>query len=130
MPPNYFMKKTIFFTLLLNCLVVSNSIGQNTEKHTISGTIKDAKNGEELIGASIVVSELKSGVLTNAYGFYSLNIPSGKYKVSFSYLGYATIVKEIDLANGNVKMNIELTESNKELGEVVINDDKPDAKNV
>jgi hypothetical protein len=129
-PPNYFMKKSIFFILLLNCLFVSNSIGQNTEKHTISGTIKDAKNGEELIGASIVVSELKSGVLTNAYGFYSLNIPSGKYKVSFSYLGYATIVKEIDLANGNVKMNIELTESNEELGEVVISDDKPDAKNV
>jgi len=44
--------------------------------HSFSGTIKSAETGEALIGASILVKELKTvGASSNAYGFYSLTIP-------------------------------------------------------
>ena len=43
------------------------ALGQ--EKFTLNGNIKDASNGEALIGATVYVKELKSGVTTNEYGF-------------------------------------------------------------
>jgi hypothetical protein len=118
--------------MLLGCIILSNSVvlAQKTTKYTVSGTIKDAKNGEELIGASVVIESLKTGVLTNAYGYYSLNIPAGKYKVSYTYVGYTTITKDVNISEGNVVVNVELSEEKRELDAVVVSGDKPSAKNV
>ncbi len=124
------MKNTILFTLGIIFLFTNVSLAQKPTNYTISGTVKDAKNGEELIGASVVIESLKMGVLTNTYGFYSLNIPAGKYKVTYTYIGYATIVKEVDITTANTKLNVELAEEKKALDEVVISGDKPNAKNV
>jgi len=107
-----------------------NAFAQKVEKYTISGSIKDVKNGEELIGASVVVEALKTGVLTNSYGYYSLNLPAGKYKISYTYVGYGALLKEIDITKGDVKMNVELGEEKRELNEVIVSGDKPDANNV
>ncbi|MEJ0102283.1 MAG: hypothetical protein WDO19_06925 [Bacteroidota bacterium] len=47
-------------------------------KHTVSGTIKEDRSGEVLIGASAYLLELpKTGTLSNAYGFYSITAPPG-----------------------------------------------------
>ena len=55
------------YKLLLALLVVSMSIGHVAaqEKLTISGYVKDAKNGEALIGATVFVPTLGEGVTTN-----------------------------------------------------------------
>src|SRR5690606_6617126 len=37
---------------------------------------------------------------SNSYGFYSLSLPEGKYKLPFSYIGYESIIEEIDIAKG------------------------------
>ena len=69
-------------------------------KYTISGYITDEQNGESLIGASVFVvlkDGRKAGAITNVYGFYSLELPEGKYKINYAYVGFGTIVKEIDL---------------------------------
>jgi hypothetical protein len=124
------MKNKTLLTLGLLFLFVSTSLAQKTTNHTISGNIKDAKNGEELIGASIVIESLKIGVITNAYGYYAINIPAGKYKVIYTYIGYTTITRDIDITNADAKLNIELTEDKRELNEVVISSDKPDSKNI
>lgn len=100
------------------------------KRHTISGTIKDAANGEELTGATVYVSELKTGVATNSYGFYALTLPPGKYHISVSYIGYLTLGFDMDLTTSDKKLNVELSEEKKILNEVVISADKPDAKNV
>jgi len=99
------------------------SFGQ--EKFTISGTLEDATNGESLIGASISVEELGTGTTTNVYGFYSLTIPEGNYTLSFSYLGYESIKKEIVL-NQNLKIDLELNVTSTLLDEVVISAEQKD----
>ncbi len=124
------MKKLLLLTLVLFCIWTLPVLAQKVVKHTVSGNVKDAKNGEELIGASVVSESMKMGVLTNSYGFYSLSLPAGKYKLIFTYVGYAPLVKEVDLTNGNAKLNVELAEEKRELKEVVVSSDKPDANNV
>ncbi|MBK8819235.1 MAG: TonB-dependent receptor [Saprospiraceae bacterium] len=101
------MKKVLFIIILssLSAVVFSQS-----KEFTISGYIKDKKSGETLIGAS--VSDLgnpQSGTITNTYGFYSLTLPQGVYKIGFSYLGYTESIREIEL-NKNIQINIELNE--------------------
>lgn len=36
---------------------------------TLSGYLKDKANGEALIGAAVYIPEIKTGVITNPYGF-------------------------------------------------------------
>ncbi|MBY0433150.1 MAG: carboxypeptidase-like regulatory domain-containing protein, partial [Cyclobacteriaceae bacterium] len=51
------------------------------DKFTINGTIKDASNGEALIGATVYIKEIKNGATTNEYGFYSITLPPATYTI-------------------------------------------------
>lgn len=95
------------------------------EKLTINGYLRDASNGEELIGATVYVPELKNGTTSNLYGFYAVTLPPGTYTVIFSYIGYQSIAKKIALTS-NVTLNIELEADAVELGDLVITADKED----
>ncbi|MDZ4668672.1 MAG: TonB-dependent receptor [bacterium] len=117
-------------TKLLFLLAFFAAFHSNAQKtNSISGNITDAKNGEELIGATISIPSLKIGATTNAYGFYSLTAPSGTYEVTFSYIGYELQKKTIVLTQ-NQKLNIELKESKKELKELVVKTDRVNNDNV
>ena len=98
-------------------------LGQNA-KQTISGYVKDAKNGEGLIGASIFVKELLTGTTTNTYGFYSLTLPKGDYTLVISSVGYRKSIKDLKLADKPLSINVELQEDGQELEEVVVSDSK------
>jgi len=90
---------------------------------TLSGYLKDKANGEALIGATIYIPELKTGVITNPYGFYSISVPEGSYSVTFSYIGYQTQTPLIKL-DANKQLNVLLEEDTKQLDEVVITGEK------
>lgn len=97
------------------------TIDPNIKNLTISGNIKDAKNGEQLIGATVFIKETKSGATSNMYGFYSLSIPEGTYTLVYSFMGYENVEKKIQLKE-NITINIELTLKHKDLKEIVITD--------
>jgi hypothetical protein len=92
---------------------------------TLSGYLKDKANGEGLIGATIYVPQLKTGVISNAYGFYSISIPQGSYAVSYSYVGYQSQSPTINL-NANTQLNVLLEEDSKALEEIVVTSEKKD----
>ena len=114
--------RILFFFFSIGLLTNLGSHGQTT-KQTVSGYIKDANDGEALIGAAVYVEELKKGATSNVYGFYSLTLPEGKYTFKFLYLGYVTQIKEVDLTK-NQNLNIDLAEEAKETKEVVITGEK------
>lgn len=101
---------------IISALFLFNSVfSQNI---TVSGKIKDKTNGEVLVGATIK-AEGAGGAFSNEYGFYSLTIPTGKYKIQVRYLGYQTIEKEVIL-NANSTLNFELGPSTRTISDVVI----------
>lgn len=78
---------------------------------TLSGKITDAKTGEPLASASIYFSDLKIGASSDQEGFYKIqNIPSGRFLVEVSYLGYTSIIEHIDL-KGDVQRDFALQPS-------------------
>jgi hypothetical protein len=110
--------------LLIQSIVLIAQTTVDKTKYTISGYAKDAKTGEELIGATIVIKELvATGVSTNAYGFYSITIPEGNYTVSSQFLGYDTKAVSVVLTQ-NTKLDFILSEAQHNLDEVVVTEEK------
>jgi hypothetical protein len=108
------MKKIFGALLMLSLSLVA--MAQN--KFTISGYITDSQ-GEQLIGANVIVTELVQGTITNAYGFYSITIPKGEYNFEYSFIGYGTRNVKINLT-ADQKINISLEESAEEIEGVEI----------
>lgn len=95
-------------------------------RYTVSGHIRDAENGEELLGATVFVKELKTGTITNNYGFYSLSLEPGEYELVYSYVGYQKKTRSIKLQK-DTKINIELESAKQELEEVTVSGERADA---
>jgi len=114
-------KKIIYIFLIF----LSSLYSFSQEKFTLSGTISDANSNETLIGVTILIPELKTEVITNEYGFYSITLPKGDYKIEITSLLFQTIEETIDL-NKNTKKNFKLSGTENVLQEVVItgNDSK------
>ena len=93
------------------------SFAQN--QPTISGNIRDAETGEDLIGAAVVVETLSTGAVTNVYGFYALSLPAGSYTLSVQYIGYVRKRITLDLAQ-DTTLNVELMPQSTALEEIVI----------
>ena len=109
----------LVFLHVIFCLPLSS---QN--KYTISGYVKDARTGEELIGAAVIIKEIPStGTYTNAYGFYSITIPQGTYTISAQFIGYEPKSFQVTLKQ-NIKQEFTISEKTSELGEVVITAEK------
>ncbi len=84
-------------------------VGQ-TRRYTVSGHVKDAASGEMMIGAVVNPAGSTSGTVTNAYGFYSIQLPAGDYELCCSSLGYEADTVRISL-RGNLKQDFTLKES-------------------
>ena len=93
---------------------------------TVSGYIKDAANGEGLIGVSVYVKETGTGAVTNNYGFYAVTVPSGNYNLIISYVGYARQIRPVDLTDRNIRLDLELRQEGKELQEVTVSTKRED----
>src|SRR5258706_12714164 len=112
---------------LLSILLLAHFSASAQTKHTLNGYIRDKANGEALIGATIFIRELKTGTVTNVYGFYSITVPAGNYSLEFSYLGYTTVNQVVDLT-GSIRLDIELSPSAQELQEAVVTDEAEERK--
>ena len=98
---------------------------------TLSGTVADASNGENMMGVYVILSDLSDasnvqGCITNQAGYYSVSVLPGKYKLTVNYLGYKTINDTLVL-NKNLSLRFELEPAVIEGEEVVIQGERGDA---
>ena len=78
------LKNTMINIVKVSLLLVVMLLCESTlfaQEYTISGRVKDAANGETLLGATVLV-ESGGGAITNEYGFYSLSLEKGKYRIT------------------------------------------------
>jgi hypothetical protein len=106
--------------LLVAGLLIFITTGIATaQDFTLSGYLRDAETGEDLLYATVFVEGTSQGSVTNLYGFYSLTLPQGTYQINYSYLGYETKTVEINLTEDTNK-DVELSPSSNQLEEVVV----------
>ncbi|MGB4655607.1 MAG: TonB-dependent receptor [Bacteroidales bacterium] len=108
------MKKIVLIFFVLFLFIKVNAQNQ------IKGKVTDINN-EPLIGASVSLPELNKGTITNQAGEYLIsNIPNGKIKIQFSFVGYNTEMKTINFTQPENKVDALLTTAIIQSQEVVI----------
>jgi outer membrane receptor for ferrienterochelin and colicins len=73
-----------------------------------------------LAGANVFVNNIKKGTTTNINGNFALEIPQGYHEISFSHIGYETVIQNIYASGDSIKINISLKELLFNLNEVTI----------
>ncbi len=89
----------------------------------ITGNVTDARDGEPIIGAQVLIAGTTQGTTTDFDGNYRiLNVRPGTYTLEFRYIGYATQIVEDVLVRTdlNTEINMQMSEAVLEGEEVVV----------
>ncbi|MBL4561919.1 MAG: TonB-dependent receptor [Labilibaculum sp.] len=103
----------LFFTGIITCL---NAHSQAS----LSGIVKDSNN-EALLGASIFLIESNKGTICDIDGKYTIEgLPTGSTKIQFSFTGYDTEIRDVELIKGNNVLDATLPKSTIEVQEIIV----------
>jgi hypothetical protein len=92
-------------------------------KATLAGYVRDVKNGEPVIGASVYLDSASIGVSTDQFGYYSLTLPQGRHTLHISSAGMKDSKREIELYSDG-KLNVELQDYVASLKVVTVTSEK------
>ncbi len=96
-----FMPRLVLLTISIFLLI---STVRSQPRNSVSGKVTDAISGQPLAGASIIISDLRTGVVTDENGAFSFrNVASGRHLFEVSYVGYASFSEYIFISPGIVK---------------------------
>src|SRR6476660_6587935 len=115
--------------VILTLLILS--VAGNAQTQTLRGTVTDYDSKFPLIGVNIILykdSTIAKVVSTDENGNFKMeDIPVGRNKIKFSYLGYAeqTMDNVIVTSGKEVILNVMMNESVREMQEVVVTAFKP-----
>lgn len=115
------MKKTLLFLILsLSCSVVFSAV-----LPSIKGVVVDKRNGEPLIGATVVLKSKSKAPIATAAGldgsFVFRNVPAGEYELEFKYVSYQKTEVHFSLKEGESRtFNIKMEPKGADLSEVNI----------
>ena len=115
------MKNSILFFLLV-FVFGSTLFAQN---YAVSGDVRDHATGESIIGATVLIKNKNSGVVTNSFGFYSITLPAGNYEMELRCVGYETFVAPLKLQS-NLHKDFELNPISFTGGPVIIEGTRKD----
>lgn len=105
--------------LLIICISCFSVQLYAQENFTLSGSVLEESSNETLIGVNIIFPDQSAGTISNEYGFFSITMPKGEYKVVISYLGFKEKTEIINL-NQNISKTFTLEESLESLDEIII----------
>jgi iron complex outermembrane receptor protein len=91
-------------------------------QNKINGIVVDEHSSEKLLEVNIILLGSSNGTTTNIKGEFSLtNIPNGKQKILFSYVGYEDFTIELDFPYSNDLLQVELKSHAEEIEEIFVN---------
>ncbi len=107
------MKNILFLTLwILSSLALHAQQG-----FKISGKVRDAKTGENLIGVNVVVKGTTNGTITDINGNFHITVPNQNAVLKITYVGYADQEEPL---RGRSNINVQLSDADRKLSEVVV----------
>ena len=91
-------------------------------QNKINGFVVDKQSSEKLIGVNIILLGSSNGTTTDINGKFTLtDIPNGKQKILFSYIGYKEFTIELAFPYSNDLLKFELESQAEELEEIFVN---------
>jgi iron complex outermembrane recepter protein len=108
--------KKLFVLVIISLFSMHLMNAQNL----VSGRIID-QDSQPLTGANIYIPELNKGTVADIDGKYKLkDIPDGKIKIQYSFIGYANEIRTVFFNGSPVEVDIILNETSIETKEIVV----------
>lgn len=118
------MKKMIacllsFSLLTMNVIQARNEIEKNFRlpAKTVTGSVLDAKSGDPLAGATVAIKNSVVATSADAFGKFSLSVPSEEAVLVISYVGYASMTVNV---KGQSQFILKLNKDINNLDEVIV----------
>ena len=104
----------LLLVLLMSCL------GLHARTTRIYGYVLDRQNvGLELV--NVYTDDRSNGTTTNRNGYYTLSVPmQDTVRLTFSFVGYTTLVQQIYTTQDVLNVNVVMTESSDMIGDVEV----------
>ncbi len=103
--------------------LVYAGISDGSKTGKITGKVIAKENGEDIIGAAVLISGTTTGAATDIDGSYSIeNVTPGTYKLEVRYLSYKTVeVSDVVVSEGTTAtVNVSMVTDDKSLNEVIV----------
>lgn len=111
-----------YLTVLL--FLVFNLVVKAQSSTNLSGNVSSL-NASAIEGANIYLLNTNFRTVSNGKGQFQLkNIPAGKYQLQVSAVGYATLLREVEVNENMPALSLQLTDANLKLDEVVVSAQK------
>jgi hypothetical protein len=109
-----------YLFVLLACLgATTSAIAQSGS--TLNGSVRDSATGKPLAGVSVFLNSTSKGTVTHDDGNFVLsNIPSGRYELIVSAIGYATLQLELTTRHMPAILRVNLHTQASELAAVTV----------
>jgi TonB-dependent starch-binding outer membrane protein SusC len=106
------MKRITTMLLFLLLFTIGRAQGQLITGHVIS-----SEDGGSLPGVTVFVNGTTIGTVTDAVGFYKINLAADTKELSFSFIGKKTRIEKI---NGRTTINVSMEDAAIDVDEVVV----------
>lgn len=112
------MRPNALLTLLLTVWLSTCVLAQEAEIH---GRVTNTE-GEPLIGATVRVVGSVVGAATNYEGRYQLDVPPGRIRLLYSYIGYENVdtLLRVTPRDRDLEVDVVMREAFTETGEVIV----------
>ncbi len=105
--------------ILLSVFILSTGV---YSQNRINGFVVDQHSSEKLLGVNIILLGSSNGTTTDINGQFTLtDIPNGKQKILFSYVGYKEFLLELSFPYSNDLLYVELEPQAEELEKIFVN---------
>ncbi|HEX6847841.1 MAG TPA: TonB-dependent receptor [Chitinophagaceae bacterium] len=110
-----------FVPLLVYSQNKTNAVSGKSDgrRVTLNGYVRDSLSGELIIGATITINGQGKGVTSNQYGFYSITLDSGAYRLSVTHVSYVQKLIEFEF-DADKSFNFDLVPRSSFNTEVVV----------
>lgn len=110
-----------FIIALLMLLAFQKVNAQSeTQNMTVSGTVYEEGSKEQLIGVSVIVEGTKIATVSDVDGKFSLSLPEGEYRVTFSYIGMEKLTLPLSKSTMRSFSKVIMKPMTKDIQEVVV----------
>jgi len=110
-----FYKKISFLIIFMGVYALASA----QEQVTINGKVTD-ESGDVIPGVNVYTENGSEKTTTNHQGNFSLSVPKTTLTIKFSYVGYITASRNINLNREKVTINISLSPTKSDLQQVEI----------
>ena len=100
----------IFFLIIIS----------NLSATKISGSIKNSANGNYIPNANIYFSEYQGGTISDAYGFFEIEVPQGQYIINIKNIGFRPYSSLLKITDEDISLSIDMDPVFLEFGEISV----------